>query len=115
PTPLPAVRLGAPGHRTGSTARIARRLSAEASGALSAFARRHRLTVNTVLQGAWALLLARHAGVDDVVFGATVSGRPDQLAGAESMVGMLINTLPVRVRVESTAPVADWLAQLQRS
>ncbi|MEU3026955.1 amino acid adenylation domain-containing protein [Streptomyces incarnatus] len=115
PTPLPAVRHFVPGHRTGSTSRIARRLSPGASRELFDFARRHRLTVNTVLQGAWALLLARYAGVDDVVFGATVSGRPAELPGAESMVGMLINTLPVRIRVEGTAPVADWLAQVQRA
>ncbi|MER7484267.1 amino acid adenylation domain-containing protein, partial [Streptomyces sp. NPDC126510] len=115
PTPLPVVRHCAPGHRTGATARIARRLSPEVSRELFDFARRHRLTVNTVLQGAWALLLARHACVDDVVFGATVSGRPAELPGAESMVGMLINTLPVRVRVEGTAPVTDWLAQVQRA
>ncbi|MEU0900766.1 amino acid adenylation domain-containing protein, partial [Streptomyces massasporeus] len=115
PTPLPAVRHSAPGHRTRSTARIARRLSPEASRELFAFARRQRLTVNTVLQGAWTLLLARHAGVDDVVFGATVSGRPADLPGAESMIGMLINTLPVRVRVDEAAPVADWLAEVQRA
>ncbi|MFJ2510968.1 amino acid adenylation domain-containing protein [Streptomyces griseoviridis] len=115
PTPLPAVRHSAPGHRTRSTARIARRLSPEASRELFAFARRHRLTVNTVLQGAWTLLLARHAGVDDVVFGATVSGRPADLPGAESMIGMLINTLPVRVRVDEAAPVTDWLAEVQRA
>ncbi|MFJ6730596.1 amino acid adenylation domain-containing protein, partial [Streptomyces sp. NPDC091281] len=115
PTPLPVVRHCAPGHRTGSTARIARRLPPKVSRELFDFARRHRLTVNTVLQGAWALLLARHAGVDDVLFGATVSGRPAELRGAESMVGMLINTLPVRIRVEGTAPVADWLAEVQRT
>ncbi|WP_039946124.1 non-ribosomal peptide synthetase, partial [Streptomyces sp. NRRL S-118] len=115
PTPLPALRHPAPGHRTGSTARITRRLSPAASRELFDFARRQRLTVNTVLQGAWALLLARHAGADDVVFGATVSGRPADLPGAESMIGMLINTLPVRVRVDGTAPVADWLAQVQRA
>ncbi|PNG16460.1 non-ribosomal peptide synthetase, partial [Streptomyces cahuitamycinicus] len=115
PTPLPALRHSAPGHRTRSTARIARRLSPEASRELFAYARRHRLTVNTVLQGAWTLLLARHAGVDDVVFGATVSGRPADLPGAESMIGMLINTLPVRVRVDEAAPVADWLAEVQRA
>ncbi|MFF8597266.1 amino acid adenylation domain-containing protein, partial [Streptomyces sp. NPDC015220] len=115
PTPLPAVRHSAPGHRTGSTARIARRLPPGVSRELSDFARRHRITVNTVVQGAWALLLARHAGVDDIVFGATVSGRPADLPGAESMIGMLINTLPVRVRVDATAPVADWLAGVQRA
>ncbi len=115
PTPLPAARHAASGHRTASSARITRRLAPDAFRELSAFARRHRLTLNTVLQGAWALLLARHAGTDDVVFGATVSGRPADLPGADAMIGMLINTLPVRVRVDGAAPVADWLAELQRA
>ncbi len=115
PTPLPAVRHAAPGHRTASRARITRRLAPDAFRELSDFARRRRLTLNTVLQGAWALLLARHAGTDDVVFGATVSGRPADLPGADAMIGMLINTLPVRVRVDAAAPVADWLAELQRA
>ncbi|MER5747007.1 amino acid adenylation domain-containing protein [Streptomyces sp. NPDC002225] len=115
PTPLPAVRHTAAGHATGSTARLARRLDPAASRELFAFARRHRLTVNTVLQGAWALLLARHAGESDVVFGATVSGRPADLPGADAMIGMLINTLPVRVRVEESAGVTAWLQELQRT
>ena len=59
--------------------------------------RQHHLTVNTVVQAAWAILLARHAGDGDVVFGATVSGRPPELPGVEEMIGLFINTLPVRV------------------
>ncbi|MFJ8329972.1 amino acid adenylation domain-containing protein [Streptomyces sp. NPDC094437] len=115
PTPLPALRHTAPGHATGSTARLARRLAPAASRELFTFARRHRLTVNTVLQGAWSLLLARHAGESDVVFGATVSGRPANLPGADSVIGMLINTLPVRVRVDESAPAAAWLHEIQRA
>ncbi|MFF3724644.1 amino acid adenylation domain-containing protein [Streptomyces erythrochromogenes] len=115
-TPLPFVRgAAAAGHRTGSTGRRVRQLSADASRALQDFARRHRLTVSTVLQGAWALLLSRHAGESDVVFGATVSGRPADLPGADSMVGMMINTLPVRVRIEAEEPVGTWLARLQQA
>ncbi|MGW0402500.1 amino acid adenylation domain-containing protein, partial [Streptomyces sp. NPDC003002] len=114
-TALPAVRHTAADHRTRSTGRRARRLSPDVSRDLFGFARKHRITVNTVLQGAWALLLARHAGERDVVFGATVSGRPTELAGVDSMVGMLINTLPVRVRIDESAPVADWLADVQRA
>ncbi|MFJ3925914.1 amino acid adenylation domain-containing protein [Streptomyces sp. NPDC090022] len=113
PTALPAAGRVAPGHRTGSTGRRARRLSPQTSRALFDFARGNRITVNTVLQGAWALLLARHAGTRDVVFGATVSGRPTDLAGVDSMVGMLINTLPVRVDVDPAAPVGQWLARVQ--
>ncbi|MFH8407407.1 amino acid adenylation domain-containing protein [Streptomyces sp. NPDC018019] len=80
---------------------------------LTELARRHGLTVNTLLQGAWALVLARLAGRTDVVFGATVAGRPPELPGMESMVGLLINTVPVRVRLDAARPVLGLLRELQ--
>ncbi|HEV2736155.1 MAG TPA: amino acid adenylation domain-containing protein, partial [Longimicrobiaceae bacterium] len=89
------------------------RLSEDATAGLLAFARGRGLTLNTLVQGAWALLLARYAGADDVVFGATVSGRPAEIAGVEQMVGLFINTLPVRARLRPDARVGDWLARLQ--
>ncbi|MFH8606826.1 amino acid adenylation domain-containing protein [Streptomyces sp. NPDC018029] len=88
-------------------------LSEEETRALTEAGRSHGLTVNTLVQGAWALVLARLAGRTDVVFGATVAGRPAELPGAESMIGLLINTLPVRVRLDGTQPVADMLTRLQ--
>ncbi|MBV9775316.1 MAG: amino acid adenylation domain-containing protein, partial [Gemmatimonadetes bacterium] len=91
-----------------------RHLSAAATEALHAFAQRHRVTPNTLVQGAWGLLLSRYSGEEDVVFGAAVSGRPPELAGMDEMVGLFINTLPVRVRVEGEARVEGWLAALQR-
>jgi non-ribosomal peptide synthetase component F len=66
-----------------------------------------------VLQGAWALLLGRWAGEDDVVFGATRAGRAGSVAGADRMVGCLINTLPVRVRLSGEQPVGAWLQALR--
>ncbi|HEV2864154.1 MAG TPA: amino acid adenylation domain-containing protein, partial [Pyrinomonadaceae bacterium] len=89
------------------------RLSAESSAALQAAAVRRRLTLNTLAQGAWAILLGRHSGEADVLFGAVVSGRPAELPGVEAMVGLFINTLPVRVRVEEGAGVWAWLKTLQ--
>ncbi|MEU7583183.1 condensation domain-containing protein, partial [Streptomyces sp. NPDC041068] len=89
------------------------RFSPELTQNLTQLARTHGLTVNTVVQGAWALVLARLAGRTDVVFGATVAGRPAELPGVESMVGLLINTLPVRVRLDGGQSVADMLAGLQ--
>ncbi|MER7482180.1 amino acid adenylation domain-containing protein [Streptomyces sp. NPDC126510] len=115
PTALPYDRRPTASHRAQSTERLVTRLSADTSRRLYAFARTHRLTVNAVVQGAWALLLSRYAGERDVVFGATVSGRPADLAGVDSMVGMLINTLPVRVAVDSDAPVAEWLTRVQEA
>ncbi|MFC9681060.1 amino acid adenylation domain-containing protein [Streptomyces sp. NPDC056948] len=81
--------------------------------ALSATARAHRLTLNTVVQGLWALLLSGFTGRDDVVFGATVSGRPPELPGAESMVGLFVNTLPVRVRIHPDEPLSALLTRVQ--
>ncbi|WOX15492.1 non-ribosomal peptide synthetase [Streptomyces sp. N50] len=115
PTALPYDRRPAAHHKAHTTARLQHRLSPEASAALYNFARGHRLTVNAVVQGAWALLLSRYAGERDVVFGATVASRPAELAGADAIVGMLINTLPVRVDVDPQAPVAQWLAEVQRA
>ncbi|MGX2997534.1 amino acid adenylation domain-containing protein [Streptomyces sp. JNUCC 64] len=84
------------------------------SAAVGELARAHGLTVNTVVQGAWALVLARLAGRDDVVFGATVAGRPPELPGVESMIGLFINTLPVRVRLDGALSVRELLTDLQR-
>jgi amino acid adenylation domain-containing protein len=88
-------------------------LSQETAGALQNLARAHQLTLNTVVQGAWTLLLSRYMGVEDVVFGATTSGRPVELTGIESMVGLFINTLPVRVRINPDQLLVPWLKDLQ--
>ena len=88
-------------------------ISKATSDALQNFARQHQLTLNTIAQGAWAVLLARYSGTRDVVFGATASGRPAELPGVEAMVGMFINSLPVRVRLEENQNVVQWLQQLQ--
>ncbi|MGK6317832.1 condensation domain-containing protein, partial [Neorhizobium sp. DT-125] len=77
-------------------------------------AQRHQLTLNSLMQGAWALLLSRYTGYDRVVFGATVSGRPAELSGAETMVGLFINSLPVFVDVSAGALLGGWLRDLQQ-
>ncbi len=82
---------------------------------LAELARTQRTTVNTVLQAAWAQLLTWLTGQQDVAFGTAVSGRPADLAGAESMVGLLINTIPVRADLTAAATVAELLDQLQRA
>ncbi|HWM91382.1 MAG TPA: amino acid adenylation domain-containing protein [Thermoanaerobaculia bacterium] len=80
---------------------------------LEELAHRLQVTLNTLVQGAWALLLSRYAGTSDVVFGAVVSGRPAELPGAESIVGLFINTVPVRVEIPEQEPASAWLARLQ--
>ena len=79
------------------------------------FARTNGLTINTVVRGAWSLVLSRYSGRNEVVYGATVAGRPPEVDGALDMVGLFINTLPVRSVVEPGATVRDWLTGLQRS
>ncbi|MEM8777867.1 MAG: amino acid adenylation domain-containing protein, partial [Cyanobacteria bacterium P01_G01_bin.49] len=81
--------------------------------ALQTLIQQHRLTLNTLFQGAWALLLSRYSGETDIIFGATVSGRPPSLTDVESMVGLFINTLPVRVQVKAEASLLPWLQTLQ--
>src|SRR6185295_5695742 len=113
PTPLPYDRAPVEAHRAESGETVRADLSVAESSRLRLAAQRHGLTVNTVVQGAWALLLSRYSGERDVVFGSTVSGRPAELAGVESMVGLFINTVPTRVRVEPGRAVRSWLADLQ--
>ena len=88
-------------------------LSEEDTLELQSWVRTHRFTVSTVVQGAWALVLSRGGSGQDVLFGMTVSGRPPSLSGIESMVGLFMNTLPVRVRVPPKAGVLAWLKELQ--
>jgi amino acid adenylation domain-containing protein len=89
------------------------RLDEPATAALKSFAQGARLTLGSVVTGAWALLLAAYSGEQDVVFGATVSGRPPSLPGVETMIGCFINTLPVRVRVTPERQLVPWLRELQ--
>jgi amino acid adenylation domain-containing protein/non-ribosomal peptide synthase protein (TIGR01720 family) len=87
-------------------------LPAELGDRLHQLGRERRLTLSTVVEGAWSLLLARRGGLDEVVFGAAVACRPPTLPAVETMVGLLINTLPVRVRIEPGRTAAEWLAGL---
>ncbi len=88
-------------------------LPVELTGRLQDLARQRGTTLSTVVQGLWAVLLGRLTGRDDVVFGVTVSGRPAELAGIEGMVGLFINTLPLRVRLEPGVPLMAFLAGIQ--
>jgi amino acid adenylation domain-containing protein len=89
------------------------RLSRKSSCALQSLVRRHRLTMNTLIQGTWAILLSRYCGEGDVLFGTVVSGRPANLPGVESMVGLFINTLPMRTPVPAGEFLVPWLKCLQ--
>jgi amino acid adenylation domain-containing protein/non-ribosomal peptide synthase protein (TIGR01720 family) len=113
PTPLgidrPAgSRAAAPGSHAARAS-----LAPPATQGLRNLARSLGVTLNTVVQGAWALLLHRYSGEEDVVFGAVTGGRSAPLPGIESIVGLFINTLPARVRVERSALLGPWLRELQ--
>jgi amino acid adenylation domain-containing protein len=88
-------------------------VSTATTSALQLLSKQHRLTMNTLVQGAWAILLSRYSGEEDVVFGAVSSGRPPSLPGVEVMVGMFINTLPIRCPVVPHGKTIDWLNELQ--
>ncbi|MBE9004885.1 amino acid adenylation domain-containing protein [Fortiea sp. LEGE XX443] len=89
------------------------KLSLATTTALQLLVKQNKLTLNTVLQGAWALLLSHYSSNKDVIFGATVSNRPAALIGVESMVGLFINTLPVRVQIFHHENLISWLQQIQ--
>ncbi|MFL6232177.1 MAG: condensation domain-containing protein, partial [Thermoanaerobaculia bacterium] len=113
PTPLGIDRPAGRGRGDlGRGTRVALVPAAETE-ALKAWARQSRLTLSTAAQGAWALLLSRYSGGEDVVFGLTVSGRPPGLPGVDTMLGCFINTLPVRARVPAGERVSSWLQGLQ--
>jgi amino acid adenylation domain-containing protein len=111
-TPLPVVasddgepRRFAGGERVGTASYT---LSVGETEQVRGFARAHRITVGIVLQAAWGLLLARQSGRPDVVFGTTSSGRSDPAVELDRVVGMLMNTVPTRMRV-TDEPIGDWL------
>ena len=85
------------------------------TGALVQQSRSRGLTLNTYVQAIWAILLGRMTARDDVVFGITVAGRPPEIAGIESMVGLFINTLPLRVKLPSNKRVIELLTELQET
>ncbi|MFD8385783.1 amino acid adenylation domain-containing protein [Streptomyces sp. NPDC059679] len=115
---LDGATLVGGGAGTGTSDRGQQRVVAELPEAdtarLTDVARSRDLTTNTMVQGAWALLLTALTGRRDVVHGNTVAGRPPQLPGSERMVGLMMNTVPARVRVDPAEPVADLLARIQR-
>ncbi|WP_235006784.1 condensation domain-containing protein, partial [Calothrix rhizosoleniae] len=89
--------------------------STDCSQKLATIAQEHHCTLSTIVQAAWALLLSRYSDESDVVFGVTVSGRPPDLPGVENIVGLFINTLPLRVKVPKSSNLISWLQEIQQS
>ena len=112
PTPLPLCqpRGGQREYATGNTGTV---LDAECTAALAEVARQCRVTLNTLIQAAWGLLLSRYADQDDVLFGITLNGRSRWMQEHTHTLGLFANTVPLRMEVDETRPVAAWLSALQ--
>ncbi|HVG07844.1 MAG TPA: amino acid adenylation domain-containing protein [Thermoanaerobaculia bacterium] len=110
PTPLD---FGSAPARSVGRGEVTCMLPEELSDNLRSMARQHRMTLNTLLQGAWALVLRHVSGRDEVVFGAVSSGRPPSVPGIDAMLGVFISTLPLRVPVPQSSHLVPWLRDLQ--
>ena len=108
-----SLRIGTPDQLEPGYQTYEKLFPEETAQALEQFSRKHKITINTVVQAAWALVISKYGGEEDVIFGATVSGRPARIPEIERMVGILINTLPVRVKVNGTEQVLTWLERIQ--
>ena len=113
PTVLAADRGGSSGAAVVDYDEEQLRLTVDETAALRRRAAESRVTLNTVVQAAWSLLLGRYSGEDDVVFGTVVSCRPDEVAGADTMVGMFVNTLPFRASLPPEETIENWLRSMQ--
>ncbi|MFE7482625.1 amino acid adenylation domain-containing protein [Streptomyces sp. NPDC057552] len=114
PNSLPVDRQPAESHRSRATGSRHFALAPETGRRLADWCRENRVTLSTLVQGAWAVLLSRHSGDDDVVFGVAVSGRTPEVPGIESSIGMFVNTVPVRAQLTDTdKQFAVWLRELQ--
>ncbi|OBH96607.1 non-ribosomal peptide synthetase [Mycobacterium sp. E2733] len=115
PTLLAAALGSAEGRRTGLPRTTELRIPGAATARMVEETRARGITVNTLMQMAWALVLSRLTDTHDVVFGVTVSGRPPELAGVETMIGLFINTVPLRVRLDPAASVGEQCRAVQRN
>ncbi len=112
PTPLGIRNIGQ-AVEGDSVVDVVSLLTKEQSHKIQEVAKATQVTVNTLLQGAWAMLLAQYSGNRDIAFGVTVAGRPTHMTGIESIVGLFINTLPLRVNIDSQVSLKQWLQALQ--
>ena len=114
PTPLPILDLPARQEESSDYIKVSHTLSPELSASVHQLARQLKVTLNTIIQTAYGILLQHYSGQEDVVFGVTVSGRPPELPGADQMVGLFINTLPLRIHFEPHRPVQEIMLTIQQ-
>jgi len=111
--PVPVGLESGASRTPGEVFEIREKLDEGTAQKLQDTARRERLTLATFLEGAWALLLSRYSGLEDIVFGTVLAGRPPGLPGADTMVGLFLNTVPMRVRTGPEQRLMDWLRSIQ--
>ncbi|MAT41341.1 MAG: hypothetical protein CL609_03295 [Anaerolineaceae bacterium] len=112
---LPVRETSSPGVDKLRTAELKKNLSVHTTSKLKTFARKQQLTLGTIMQCAWAILLSRTFQRDEILFGITIAGRPYELKGVESMVGLFINTLPLKITVPPNILLFEWLPQIQKT
>jgi alpha-ketoglutarate-dependent taurine dioxygenase len=114
PSLLAMCANGEPGSATGADKVESTELSPEDTAALLSFGRSERLTPSALVMAAWSLVLSRALCERDVVFGVTLSGRSADIPGIETMIGVFMNTLPMRIRIRPDCPLLTWLQEVQR-
>ncbi|TRX31758.1 amino acid adenylation domain-containing protein [Flavobacterium sp. ZT3R18] len=98
----------------GKYERITIDFDAQYTQKISDFSKSNHVTPNTLTQAIWAILLAKYTGFKDIVYGVTVSGRPSEL-NYDSKVGLYINTIPLRAKIDNSQTISDFLAMLQKT
>ncbi len=112
PTKLPYSKFGVTNKGYDKERRI---FSNDISQKVHSFSKERNITLNTIFQASWALVLNNYVSQDDIMFGVTVSGRSADLEGIQNIVGLFINTIPIRVKVEKNKKIIDWLNEIQLS
>jgi thioesterase domain-containing protein/acyl carrier protein len=112
--PLSAIRSSGATDSTPRHVVQRKTLPIDLSEKIQAFARNEHLTMSTVLQSAWGLLMTHYNSLNDTVIGVTVSGRPAELPGVENIVGSFINNLPVRMVYKESEILVQWLKSFQK-
>ncbi|MFK8101670.1 MAG: amino acid adenylation domain-containing protein, partial [Saprospiraceae bacterium] len=114
PSLLPFVDTTVDRNKGGTQEEMKLVFSSEVTANIQKYAQRNHLTVNTLVQGVWAFLLSKYTGKEEIVYGVTVSGRPESLSGVEEKIGLFINTIPLRVKCTANQNIATILTELQK-
>ncbi len=114
PSLLPFLDAGMDRNKGGEQQEMKLVFSTALTTKIQKYAQKNHLTVNTLVQGVWAFLLSKYTGKEEVVYGVTVSGRPESLSGVEEKIGLFINTIPLRVKCPANQNVATILTELQQ-